>query len=134
MANPPLQSVGQRQTRQRDAILAVIQKSQGPLTVPEIHRKARRSLKQLGIATVYRTVKLLVEAEQIHAVILPDGETRFESTVGHHDHFRCRLCNQVFDLHCCPMDLPVGTILPEGFRIEDHELTLYGTCPKCTKA
>jgi Fur family ferric uptake transcriptional regulator len=133
MSKQDVQPVGQRQTRQRDAILKVIDESHGPLTVPEIHRKARKGLKQLGIATVYRTVKLLVEAKHIHTVILPDGETRFESTEGHHDHFRCRLCGQVFDLHHCPMDLPVGTILPEGFRIEDHELTLYGTCPKCTK-
>ena len=128
------ENVGKRQTSQRDAIVAVIDVSNGPLTVQEIHERATDALPSLGIATVYRNMKLLVDAHQVHAVILPDGQTRYESAnLGHHDHFRCRQCDQVFDLPQCPMKLPDGGELAGGFIVQDHELTLYGLCPSCVK-
>jgi Fur family ferric uptake transcriptional regulator len=55
-------SIGQRQTRQREAILRCIEQAEGPLPIPEIYDRARKSLAVLGIATVYRTLKLLNEA------------------------------------------------------------------------
>ena len=44
--------IGQRQTRQRDAILQVIAGAPGPLSVAEIHEQATEKLETLGIATV----------------------------------------------------------------------------------
>ena len=127
--------IGQRQTRQRDAILQVIAEAPGPLSVPEIHEKATEKLETLGIATVYRTLKLLQENEQIQQVILPTGESRFESAEhGHHEHFQCRSCTRVFDVHICSLPKMDGATLPGGFVVEDHELTYYGTCPDCVAA
>ena len=127
-------SIGQRKTQQRDAILQVIAEASGPLSVPEIHQRALEKLETLGIATVYRTLKLLQEGAQIQPVILPSGESRFESAEhGHHEHFQCRQCSQVFDVHTCPLPLARGATLPGGFIIEDHELTFYGTCPDCVQ-
>ncbi|HEX8463672.1 MAG TPA: Fur family transcriptional regulator [Abditibacterium sp.] len=126
--------VGQRHTRQRDAILRVIAEASGPLSVPEIHERAEAILPGIGIATIYRTLKLLQEGAQIQAVILPSGESRFEPAGhGHHEHFQCRTCHQVYDIHACPLDLPRNTTLAGGFVVDDHELTLYGTCPTCVK-
>jgi len=124
--------VGQRRTQQRDAILRVIRDADGPLTVDEVHTAAQHQVSQLGIATVYRTVKLLLEAEEIRTVTLPDGQVRYEAAdLGHHHHFRCRACGTVYDLDLCPIAFPEGTQLPGGFHVEDHEVTLYGTCPQC---
>ena len=124
--------IGQRQTRQRDAILQVISEAPGPLSVAEIHEQATGKLETLGIATVYRTLKLLQENEQIQQVILPTGESRFESANhGHHEHFQCRSCTRVFDVHACSLPKMRGATLPGGFVVEDHELTYYGTCPDC---
>jgi Fur family ferric uptake transcriptional regulator len=125
-------SLGQRQTRQRDAILKVLTEANGPLSVPEIFALAKKKI-PLGIATVYRAVNLLLTAREIQSVILPSGETRYESAdLGHHDHFQCRNCGHVFDLSVCPLHLASGTIIPGGFLVEDHEMTLYGLCPDCT--
>lgn len=125
-------ALGQRQTRQRDAILRVIAEADGPLSVPEIHDRARREHARTGLATIYRTLKLLHEGGQIQSVILPSGESRFETAKrGHHEHFQCRRCEHVFDLHVCPLNLPRNATLGEGFIVEDHELTLYGLCPGC---
>ena len=124
-------SLGQRQTRQRDAILRVLSEAKGPLSTPEIFKLAKKVI-PLGIATVYRTINLLLAAKEIQSVILPSGETRYESAdLGHHDHFQCRKCQHVFDLSVCPLHLASGTIIPGGFMVEDHEMTLYGLCPDC---
>lgn len=123
---------GQRKTRQRDAILDVIRESAGPLTVQEIHDRGQERVSGLGIATVYRTLKLLQEARLIHTVVLPTGDPRYEETeLGHHHHFHCRVCDSVFDLDECPVEIPHDRTLGGGFHVEDHEVTLYGTCPGC---
>ena len=124
-------ALGQRQTRQRDAILRVLHSANGPLPVAEIHALAQKK-SAVGIATVYRTLKMLQQNKQIRAVTLPSGETRYEGEPqAHHDHFQCRVCNQVFDLDTCPLRLKSGSKLPGGFLVEDHQMLLYGLCPSC---
>ena len=123
--------LGERRTGQRDSIVDVIHEANGPLTVHEILERAQDRVPGLGIATVYRTIKLLMEGSQIQTVTLPTGETRYESAgLGHHHHFHCRVCDEVYDLESCPVSVPKGKY-EAGFVVEDHELTLYGTCPSC---
>jgi Fur family transcriptional regulator, ferric uptake regulator len=127
-------ALGQRQTRQRDRIFDVIRDAQGPLTVQEILERAQKDLPALGIATVYRTLNLLQEGRLVKTVILPTGETRYEmSGLGHHHHFQCRTCQEVFDLEHCPVSVPHQPLESEGFVVESHELTLYGLCPSCAR-
>jgi Fur family ferric uptake transcriptional regulator len=125
-------TVRRRNTRQRDVIVRVIREASGPLTVPEIHQRAQAELPELGIATVYRAVKELREADNVQPVVLPTGETRFEpSGRGHHHHFHCRVCDRVYDVETCPVRVPASHEIEAGFVVERHELTLYGVCPKC---
>lgn len=128
----PSKAPGQRQTRQRDAILKVLEDAPGPLTVDEVLARGQDLVQGLGIATVYRTLKLLLEAGQVQSVTLPTGETRYESSArGHHHHFQCLSCERVFDFDTCPVRLPVDRTLPGGFTVDHHEVTFYGTCPSC---
>jgi Fur family ferric uptake transcriptional regulator len=126
---------GQRRTSQREAIRAAIDDARGPLTVNEIHDRAQQRVEGLGMATVYRTVRLLLDEDVIHEVLMSDGERRYESAgLGHHHHFRCRRCDHVFDLPGCLLSIPDGTTLPGGYIVDGHELTLFGICPRCTDA
>ncbi|MFC4425990.1 Fur family transcriptional regulator [Deinococcus navajonensis] len=120
-----------RSTRQRDVIARVLTDAEGPLSVTEVLRRAQADLPGLGIATVYRTLKLLTEQRRIHPVAL-DGETLYEASGrGHHHHFSCHRCQRIFTLHSCPLSLPAGGVYPGGFVVEAHEVTLYGLCPAC---
>jgi Fur family ferric uptake transcriptional regulator len=124
--------LGKRKTNQRQAILASIEGAGRPLTVQEIHDLAAQQSENLGIATVYRTIKLLIESERIKTVSLPDGEARYERAgLGHHHHFQCLECQEVVDLEHCPISIPRGTTFPDGYVVDYHEITLYGTCPSC---
>ncbi|WP_293915098.1 Fur family transcriptional regulator [Deinococcus sp.] len=120
-----------KDTRQREVIARLLRQAPGPLGVPELHRRALGELPNLGVATVYRTLKLMQEQGAAHIVTL-DGDNLYEASGrGHHHHFACRSCTRVFTLDTCPLPLPAGTVYPGGFVVEAHEVTLYGLCPAC---
>jgi Fur family transcriptional regulator, ferric uptake regulator len=121
-----------RNTRQRETILETLLSAEGPLRAADILERSRDALPGLGLATVYRTVALLRDDGRINEVLLPGDEPRFEpSRSRHHHHFRCEACGRVFELDFCPVHLPSGTVLPNGFQVRDHHLTLYGLCDAC---
>ncbi|CDN87953.1 Fur family transcriptional regulator [Hydrogenophaga intermedia] len=120
----------ERNTRQRSAIEAVLYAAGRPLTPQEILEAAQQGAPGLGIATVYRQIKALQDAQLIQPVLLPGENPRYElSGLHHHHHFQCTQCQRVFDIHACPGDL--DRIAPPGFSVERHELTLYGLCDEC---
>ena len=132
MSEPENPEKKTRNTQQRGAIFQAIRDSAGPLSVPELHEAALELVSNIGIATVYRNIKKLLEDGEIQTVILADGVARYERAgMKHHHHFRCRGCSRVFDLDVCPISIPDGSTLPGGFRVDDHEVTLYGLCPDC---
>ncbi len=120
----------QRSTRQRDAIRTVLQAAQRPLSAGEVLVGTREAVATVGIATVYRNLKLLVEAGEVEAVTLPGGNPHYEmAQLGHHHHFQCTACDRVFDVPECRSDLK--KLLPRGFTMDRHELVLYGRCAAC---
>jgi Fur family ferric uptake transcriptional regulator len=119
-----------RNTRQRDAIRSALARADRPLSPQEIHEAAGAAIPRLGIATVYRTIRALQGDGEILPVHLPAEAPRYElSGKGHHHHFHCRRCGKVFEMHGCLE--AVNGLAPEGFRVEGHELTLYGRCRAC---
>jgi len=120
----------ERATRQNTAIRDVIEAAGRPLTPAEVLDEARRHVAALGLATVYRNLKALVDAGAIQVVTLPGEPPRYEPAQrGHHHHFRCDTCQKVFDVHQCPGDL--AGLAPPGFSVARHEITLYGQCSQC---
>lgn len=123
----------ERSTRQRTAIRTVIDAAGRPLSPQEVLENAQAEVPALGMATVYRNLKALVDEGEIAAVTLPGDSPRYESAEhGHHHHFQCTHCKRVFDVHACPGDF--AQLAPKGFTVERHELTLYGRCAECQPA
>ena len=120
----------QRDTRQRRAIRRVFMNVDRPLTPDEILEYGQKIVPSLGLATVYRTVKILVAERWLSEVELPGGGLRYElADRPHHHHFLCRSCDQAFDVHQCPDE--VERLAPKGFEVDDHELILFGRCVAC---
>ena len=77
-----------RATRQRDAIRSVIQAAKRPLSPGEVLEGARAKVRALGLATVYRNLKLLVAEGVVQVITLPGESPRYEMTESaHHHHF-----------------------------------------------
>ena len=121
----------QRQTKQRQAIEAVLKATNRPLLPKELLAGAQESLPQLGIATVFRNLKKMVDEETATVVCLPGDSPRYErSDLDHHHHFKCSSCDGVFEVNGCPGHL--DRLLPEGFQLTGHEITLFGQCAACS--
>lgn len=120
----------ERSTRQRTAIRAAIDAAGRPLSPQEVLEAAQAEVPALGLATIYRNLKQLIEAGEVTMVTLPGENPRYEpARHAHHHHFQCMVCKRVFDVHGCPGDL--AQMAPKGFTVEHHELTLYGRCDEC---
>lgn len=122
-----------RQTSQRQALLEAFDQAAGPLSPRELLGTASRRSRGLGIATVYRNLKAMVDQGVLKAVSLPGQPgARYERQgKEHHHHFHCRRCRQVFEIAGCPGN--IEPLVPRGFALEDHEVVLYGLCRDCRR-
>ncbi len=101
-----------------------------PVTPKELLETASISSPGLGLATVYRALKRLVdsgEVRKIEAAGLPPHYERERSE--HHHFFICEGCRKMFDLDGCCGGL--NELLPRGFRMNSHEVIIYGACRDC---
>lgn len=120
-------------TRQRDVVLSVLRQAKRPLTPQEIHEQARQESERLGLATVYRALKAFMAEGVVAQVEIPGTSPCYELTErGHHHHFICETCRQVFDLQGCLKN--INTLAPEDFHVERHDIILYGVCAACAEA
>jgi Fur family transcriptional regulator, ferric uptake regulator len=122
-----------RNTAQRRAIRLVFERSDRPLSTEEVLDAAQEYQPGLGIATVYRTLKALVEQSWLKTVLLPGMPPRYERAdrPAHH-HFYCGACGRAFEVPCSQVLL--DAIMPSGFALESHDLVLYGRCEECVAA
>ena len=122
----------ERATLQKRAIEDLFDRADHPMTIKEIHIKALKEVRDIGIATIYRAIAKLLVEKQIVKVILPNSPVCFErlnKSDTHHHHFKCNRCEKVFDLVGC-----IGSydkLVPSGFLLVDHEVNLYGYCKDC---
>jgi Fur family transcriptional regulator, ferric uptake regulator len=118
-----------RNTRQRQIIRDVFAAEHRPLSTREAATVAQKRLPSLGIATVYRTIRDLLDERWLVQLALA-GETRFElAGIDHHHHFHCGSCNKVFDIEGCTGN--VELLAPKGFVAHTHEITVSGLCVSC---
>ena len=94
-----IQTQGLKHTRQREEILEVFLGVEGHCSVEELTRAVQQKSPGVGNATIYRTMRLLVDAKIAHERQFGDGQTRYEplSPDEHHDHLICLDCNEIFE-------------------------------------
>jgi len=123
-------STARRQTQQRAALVAAVEGQDCAFTPQEVLDHAQRACPGLGIATVYRLIRKLVEEGRIRRMVVEGSSPRYERTdVIHHHHFHCESCGEVTPLEGC--SLKKSYRLPAGFKASSHEVVFTGTCPAC---
>ena len=119
-----------RNTQQRQIIESILQKTDRPLLPKELLTIAQTHLPTMGIATVFRALKDLVKEGVVHTVSINDDPLRYEGKRAHHHHFKCTECNRVYDVFRCTGN--IEQLVPSGFTLMEHEITLYGQCADCS--
>ena len=121
-----------RLTRQRTAVLRVLQTDGGHLDAEEIHERAKEDLPSLGLATIYRTLDLLRELGLVQMVQFPGTAARYEARLDRHHHLLCTRCHQLSDVEAPHLAELVGEIAAGvGFQPSDFKLQVSGLCRRC---
>lgn len=117
-------------TQQKLTLTGVIMNAERPLTPAEICKAGKKTIPSLGIATVYRVLKLLVDEGRVRLVGIPGTSPHYESTARQHHHFFfCQKCRRLYNLAGCVRG--IGELAPKGFSVEGHEIVLSGRCADC---
>lgn len=123
-------------TRQRDTIAQAIFTSTEHLSAPAVYQRLRRDKVDVSMATVYRTLDLLVESGLIRRHEFGDGFRRYEgaSPQGSHGHFVCVECGGVEEFANERLERMLPIIADEHqFRYDRHRVELHGTCRACQR-
>lgn len=136
-----LREKGLKVTSQRLMVLNILSAhGDEHLTVEEIYDLAKEESPEIGLATIYRTVQVLLELHVIEKVTLDDGFARYElngeeTGSGHrHHHAICTQCGKVYSLETDLLDTLEKQVFESlGFEVTDHEVKLYGLCSACRR-
>ena len=132
---------GYRTTAPRRQVLDVLVASGAPLSAAAIHRRLEN--RRINLASVYRTIHVLLRLDVLRATDAIGGEKRFElanPVSAHHHHLICQDCGRIEDLEGCPLEERALRSMnrrvrrSRRFRIVQHDLRLIGACADCDRA
>jgi Fur family ferric uptake transcriptional regulator len=120
---------GLKMTGQRRVIARVLSEATDHPDVEQVYRRAAAIDPHISIATVYRTVRLLEEANILARHDFGDGRARYEETPEeHHDHLIDLQTRKVIEFHNDRIEELQRQIARElGYELVGHRLELYGT-------
>ena len=123
-----------RTTRQRTAISEFLAHAGDFRTAQQIHEQLRAGGDAVGLATVYRTLQAMADADEVDVVRKSDGESVYRrcSTIGHHHHLVCRSCGRAEEITASVVEAWASSIAAQyGFTEVTHDVELYGLCESC---
>lgn len=126
-----LKQRGLRVTPQRYAVYANLLHRTDHPTVDQLMTDLNQDFPVSSQATVYNSLKTLLDAGLIREVLLEEGVSRYDANTDPHHHFQCRSCGAIEDVpwNTFPT-LDMGT-LRAGLQPERYEVTVIGYCEDC---
>ena len=130
-----LESSGQRSTKQREHIFALLLEKRDHPTADEIFARARLGMPSISLATVYNCLETLVETKLIRQVNFEREPTRYCPNLTQHAHFYCRESGDIVDIELPKQILSeLMNVLPKGFSAQHIEIAYDGKCNDCHNA
>ncbi len=129
---------GYKLTEQRKLILREFIIADKHLTAEDIYHRLKN--KNIGLATIYRSVKMFNEIGILKEIIV-DGVSYYELKIYSrrplHLHFQCLKCNELIDIDEREVSLDylrLNRLLEEKNHIEIYDLDIVftGLCKKCS--
>ena len=123
-------------TPQRLAIAEVVLGSDSHLSADDVARELKRRGSSAGLATVYRTLEVLLRSGLLVERDFGEGFKRYEPArdIPHHEHLLCSVCGKVTEFRDERLER-MTTLIAEQHRFsrQGHRLVIYGTCVDCRK-
>lgn len=127
-----LKKEGHKLTPQRLLIWHILAEG-NHLTADQIHKRVKGQFLGVDLATVYRTLELLVRLGLVQESSFTFGPSRYEATedVGH-NHIICRKCGKVEHFDGCSLHDTAALICEsKGFDVGSTEVNMSAICNKC---
>jgi Fur family transcriptional regulator, ferric uptake regulator len=124
---------GARPTRQRLAVAEVLTTFDDFRSAQEIHALLTERGENVGLATVYRTLQKLSDADEVDMLRTEDGEAIYRRcSASHHHHLVCRICGATVEVEGPAVEKWTKAIAAEhGYAEVSHSLEIFGTCSRC---
>ena len=123
-----------RNSKQREAILRVLENTKSHPSAEWLYEQVKNVLPGIGIATVYRNLRILRETGKILALQDLKGKARFDYNTAPHLHFYCVRCGKIQDVNENGADY-INTYCSQktGFSITRINVEITGLCEDCQK-
>lgn len=127
-----LRERGYRLTPQRIELIRLIAASEGHPSSAELYEKIKDRFPTMSLATVYKTLSMLKEMNQVLEIDLRDDSHYDGNRPYPHPHIICMRCNKIIDGNLDVQPADIRKLEEEsGYRIIRSQLTFYGLCPEC---
>lgn len=122
-----------RITPQRIAVLRILALSHGHPSVEQIYEQVKIDFPTTSLGTVYKTVTLLKELNEVLELGFPEGSNRYDGNNPYpHPHLICTKCKKIMDPDLESLGGITKELISEtGFQITSHRLDFFGICPDC---
>ena len=122
-----------RPTRQRQFVADALKELTQFRSAQEIHALLADRGETVGLATVYRTLQLLADADAVDVVRSDAGEALYRRCgSGHHHHLVCRSCGKTVEIEGPAVERWADRVADEHrFTDVSHTLEIFGTCSNC---
>ena len=121
-----------RYSAQREVIYEMLKNTKSHPSVDEIYAEVKKTMPDIGIATVYRNLRQLVSMGLVNTLETTKDSIHYDADTSEHMHFICSDCGAIKDLF---MDSGLsGKIEGMGYEVEREKLVFYGVCPDCKRA
>jgi Fur family ferric uptake transcriptional regulator len=134
--NAYMERKGLRSTSQRRLVSDIFFRTSGHHSIDDVLAMVRAKDPKVGYATVYRTMKLLVECGLANERHFGETVTRFEIALHdhHHDHLICVDCKRIVEFEDDDIEeLQRKLAERQGFSLLSHKHELYGICADCRR-
>lgn len=124
----------QRMTRQRSAVTDLLDDVDDFRSAQQLHELLRERDREVGLATVYRTLQALADSGEVDVLRADDGEALYRrcSRREHHHHLVCRRCGTTVEIDGPGVEEWAAAVgAAHGFRDVTHTMELVGTCAAC---
>jgi len=121
-------------TRQRRSVLKAFLDCENHVSAEELYNTVTETQSKIGLATVYRTLALLIRSGLASEMDFGDGQKRYEHRYKHkhHDHMICTECGKIIEFTNPIIEKLQDEIAAQnGFTITSHKLDLFGNCSDC---
>ena len=127
-----LKQRGLRLTPQRLAVLKALVNGNHHLTAEQIYQRVRSDFPTTSLATIYKTLAVLIETGQLVELGFSDGSNRYDLVTEAHAHLICVRCKSIIDPEGVGVDQLVQQIITRyGYQRVGQRLDIFGVCPQC---